>query len=75
MKKFEQLGRSLTKGEQKKIIGGYMADDGDCTVTYMGCNGTGNGTATCDYRVTCSNGHSRDLCGYVCSEGDGGACL
>jgi len=37
MKKLEQLGRSLNKSEQKKIVGGY--DEGaTCTYTYIGSN-------------------------------------
>jgi len=70
MKKFEQLGRSLSKKEQKKILGG----EGGCTTTYTGCNRDEGGNVTCDYTVQCSGRQPRDLCEFTCSAGDGGAC-
>jgi len=72
MKKFELLGRSLTKEEQKKVVGGFVGEDG-CTWTYTGCNF--NGTLTCDYHVECtSTGSVRDLCGFQCIGNDGSGC-
>jgi hypothetical protein len=70
MKKLQNLGRSLSKEEQKKVIGGVGEG---CTLTYTGCNYT-NGYLTCDYREVCPN-QTKDLCGYTCLPGDGTACL
>jgi hypothetical protein len=38
MKKFEHLGRSLSKIDQKKILGG-VGDGATCTYTYTGRTG------------------------------------
>ncbi len=68
MKKFESLGRSLSKIEQKKIMGGLYDDGGGgatCTYTYTGSNGSGS-SRTCDYHVVCTSGVDRDLCGFTC---------
>lgn len=44
MKKFESLGRSLSKGEQKNIMGGPNEEGGQC----CGCDG-GPGLYSCWY--------------------------
>lgn len=68
MKKLQELGRSLSKEEQKKVIGG------SCTQTYTGCNYS-NGTLTCDYHIVCDNGYVDDLCYLQCQNpGDGSGC-
>lgn len=72
MKKLQNLGRSLSKEEQKKVVGGTY-DEG-CTTTYTGCNNSPEyGGITCDYHIVCPSG-SRDLCFAQCLPGDGGAC-
>lgn len=38
MKKFENLGKILTKNEQKKINGGYDTGCGTCTSQVDSCN-------------------------------------
>lgn len=77
MKKFESLGRSLSKMEQKKIKGGdYGGGETGCSTTYSGCSYMNDGeTLTCDYVVQCPNRPPRYLCGFQCSAGDGGDCL
>ena len=78
MKKFESLGRSLTRDEMRGISGGlYPPGDGStCTYTYSGSNTNGT-TRTCDYTVVC-NGDSRPpLCETECMAGcgsDGTSC-
>ncbi len=43
MKKLQNLGRSLSKDEQKKIIGGYEEESGNCTIS---CSHTVGNTTT-----------------------------
>jgi hypothetical protein len=78
MKKLEFLGRSLSKDEQKRIMGGHHLDqeDGDgCIATYSGCNNNPEyGGVTCDYSITCASGASWNACNAVCMNGDGGGC-
>ena len=65
MKKFEHLGRSLSKDEQKKIMGGLNAPidgygdsktcttNGDCGSKEIPCrDGTTNGSGVC-YQGNC----------------------
>ena len=56
MKKFESLGRSLSKGEQRKIRGGEEESlDGVCCVcSYNGMSSCWYTSSTCD-----------DVCGRV----------
>lgn len=67
MKKFENLGRSLSKTAQKNIIGG-VGDGGDgggesCYIWMnSGSNGSGS-SMTCDYRLTDFAGN---FVGYRC---------
>ena len=77
MKNFENLGRKLSKEEQKEVGGGDPpgGGGGGCTQTYTGCNYS-NGQLTCDYHVVCTNGYVDDLCGLQCQNpGDGSSCL
>lgn len=53
MKKFETLGRSLSKNEQKKIMGGTYPDDGQCGSQ---CNLTC--TVTCNGETVNGNCHT-----------------
>jgi hypothetical protein len=47
MKKFENLGRCLSKAEQRNIMGGYLPDDeGGCSCAIAGPSTTG----TCGVR-------------------------
>ncbi len=55
MKKFEHLGKSLSKMEQKKIMGG-AEPAGQCFACYGG-----PGLASCWY----SNGSCENVCGRV----------
>ena len=68
MKKLQSLGRSLSKKEQKKIMGG---DEGQCG---SGCSGTCalicNGVATAG-NCRFSQHHNKCNCAVACS-GSGG---
>lgn len=46
MKKFEHLGKSLSKSEQKKIIGGYD-DMGQCLAWWFACRDGGACAVDC----------------------------
>lgn len=64
MKKFETLGRSLTKDEQKKINGGDECVD---------CGG--GGEAGCGTGISCANKAAGDSCGTkscICENHSGG---
>lgn len=65
MKKMQILGRSLSKGEQKKIMGGVEKRDGEgqCYACYW------QGMSSCWY----SNSSCEDLCGRV--YGHSSACV
>lgn len=71
MKKFDGLGKSLSKGEQRNVIGGIYDDGGgsaNCSYTYTGSNGSGS-SRTCDYHVVCDNGVDRNACEFTCMPG------
>lgn len=55
MKKYATLGKSLSKLEQKKIIGGY-GDDKTCTQD----SDCGSKTLTCNNVPTTANGYCRN---------------
>lgn len=75
MKKFESLGRSLSKGEQKKIMGGddenlaqctvrctcsgHSAIDAHCPSNISSCSATDEVSITCDTWT--------QSCSYICS--------
>jgi hypothetical protein len=54
MKKFENLGKSLTKEEQKKINGGYEGGCGTCSSTADTCNAGCQCTGCPDIGYSCS---------------------
>lgn len=62
--KFKNLGRILSKNEQKEIGGGLS--DGCWTFTYTGCNDCGGPNQTCDYHLVKPNGNETDLCDQGC---------
>lgn len=80
MKRFESLGRVLSKNEQMSIKGGcppteLCEDTGEgCTMTYTGCNNTPEMGLTCDYWEQCPN-EGMPHCFMTCAPGDGGACM
>ena len=45
MKKFKNLGRSLSKAEQKNIVGGF--DEGECTCDPVICEALSGPGKTC----------------------------
>lgn len=71
MKKFQSLGKSLSKNEMKNVLGGVVAPGGGCQWTYSGCDYNESGILECDY-IDC-NGVAH--CGFQCMyPGDGSAC-
>lgn len=68
MKKFQSLGRSLSKAEMRSFIGGRAK------VEYVGCSYNESGYLTCDYKITYDNGTTYTSCGQTCLNGDGAAC-
>ncbi|MCC7402169.1 MAG: hypothetical protein IT214_11860 [Chitinophagaceae bacterium] len=66
MKKLENLGRRLSKEEQKNILGG-LANSGGCfTARWTGCNDCGGPNETCDYHVVYPSGYETDWCEQGC---------
>lgn len=70
MKKFQGLGRSLSKEEQKTIVGGVVpVDDSGCTITCSGTNGS-DSSQTCDYTFSGGSCDGRPpLCEAQCVNG------
>lgn len=60
MKKFENLGRVLSKVDQKRIIGGYMI-----VMQQSGYN-LYNGMCLCDFHYQWTNGSTYDRCYEPC---------
>jgi len=57
MKKFENLGRSLSKDEQRNVLGG-VGDGGGVIANLVGWEGPdSNGTCWCDFCNTASPGN------------------
>ena len=75
MKKFEQLGKSLSKQDQKIILAGYAAKDGLCkiTVTHLTINWwTESYSIQISVTGSCSS-HSAQANSYCVDQIEGGA--
>ena len=62
MKKFENLGRTLSKAEQRKILGGAEPKDNSCN-TYCGSGSGVTCTDTCTNSVDAGNGSNPNVPG------------
>lgn len=70
MKKLESLGKSLTRSEQKKIIGGTVDPGGDAGCTSTCTYTSGNRT----YIYGCNKISYQGVERCYCSNTNGGAC-